>query len=117
VINHNTKICNKHFIPEDFVCGGGDPLAPRHLLKKIAIPSVFPWQGARFQRMTTTLQLALGEKQRNEHYVQDHEDITALNVSDSVEFDNADTDCLDVASNSAEIERSLLLVQQNQGEV
>jgi len=54
--------------------------------------------------MTTTSQLALGEKQRNEHYVQDHEDITALHVSDSVEFDNADTDCLDVASNSAEIE-------------
>ena len=42
----------------------------------------------------------------NEHYVQDHEDITELHVSDSidsVEFDNADTDSLNVASNSTEI--------------
>lgn len=70
VINSNTKICSKHFIPVDFVCGGGDPLATRCVLKEIAIPSVFPWQTSKFQRTTTTSRLAAGEKQRGENYLQ-----------------------------------------------
>jgi len=37
-IRNNTKVCSKHFTPDDFACGGGEPLAPRHVLKKTAIP-------------------------------------------------------------------------------
>jgi len=115
VINKYTKICNKHFIPEDFACGGGDPLALRRVLKKIAIPSVFPWQVFRIQRTTVTSQLARGEKLRGENYVQvpDHEDITECHISEdggSAEFDNVDTDYSDITSDSTEIERLQMLV-------
>lgn len=67
VINTNTKICSKHFTPEDFVYGGGIPLAPRRLLKKTAVPSIFPWSNLpKFQRTTITSQSALGQVKHQE---------------------------------------------------
>jgi len=37
-IDKNTKVCSKHFTPDNFICGGGEPLAPRRVLKTTAIP-------------------------------------------------------------------------------
>ena len=58
VINKNTKICSKHFKPEDFHCGGGNPQAARHTLKKTAVPSLFPWASFSKERTTITSQKA-----------------------------------------------------------
>ena len=58
VINKNTKICSEHFKLEDFLCGGGNPQAARHTLKKTAVPSLFPWASVNKEYTTTTSQKA-----------------------------------------------------------
>ena len=58
VINKNTKICSEHFKLEDFLCGGGNPQAARRTLKKMAVPSLFPWASVNKEYTTTTSQKA-----------------------------------------------------------
>ena len=51
VINTNTKVCSEHFTADDY--SGKDPEAARRILKKIAVPSLFPWNSDKgFQRAT-----------------------------------------------------------------
>lgn len=54
MINEKTKVCSEHLKPEDYLCGGENPHAPRCLLKSTAVPSLFPWT----ERTTTTSQRA-----------------------------------------------------------
>ena len=51
VINRNTKVCSEHFTADDY--SGKDPQAARCVLKKTAVPSLFPWNSDKvFQRTT-----------------------------------------------------------------
>ena len=51
VINTNTKVCSEHFTADDY--SGKDPEAARRVLKKTAVPSLFPWNSDKgFQRAT-----------------------------------------------------------------
>lgn len=57
VINE-IKVCSEHLKPEDYLCGGENPHAPRCLLKSTAVPSLFPWSSISTERTTTTSQRA-----------------------------------------------------------
>ena len=95
VIHKSTKVCSKHFTPDDFTCGGGEPFAPRRVLKKSAIPSVFPWSSSTSERTTTTSKLAAGEKQRSDNYLQASSELTdefSIELSDGAEFSEVDVD-------------------------
>ena len=101
VINKNTKLCSKHFTPEDFVYGGGIPLAPRRLLKKTAIPSIFPWDYLpKFQRTTITSQNAVARAKKHEE-----SPIQAASDTESSDCENngqLDTIICDSSSDSTE---------------
>ena len=63
-INGNTKICSDHFNLEDFTLGSADEHASRCVLKRTAIPSIFPWSNTNpCQRTTQTSQKARAEVQ------------------------------------------------------
>ena len=51
VINRNTKVCSEHFTADDY--SGKDPQAARRVLKKIAVPSLFPWNSDKVFKRTT----------------------------------------------------------------
>ena len=70
VINQNTKVCSEHFTADDY--SGKDPGAARRVLKKTAIPSLFPWNSDKgFQRTThnsnktDSTQLSIETSQQN----------------------------------------------------
>jgi len=49
VINNSTKACSELFTADDY--SGNDPEASRCVLKKTAVPSLFPWNSYKvFQR-------------------------------------------------------------------
>ena len=62
-----TKMCSNHFTIEDYTLGSRDELAAWRVLKKTAIPSLFPWSNAKCERTTRTSQKARTEIQANDH--------------------------------------------------
>lgn len=91
----------KTFTPEDFVYGGGVPLAPRCLLKKTAIPSIFPWNmSPKPQRTTRLSQNAAG--QAKQHEKSHTQGATDTELSDYEYDGELDTIISDSSSDSTE---------------
>ena len=92
----------KAFAPDNFICGGGELLAPRRVLKITAIPSLFPWKTSSSECTTTTSQLAAGDKQRSYSYLPVNSELSDESSTDtrdgaefSVDIDSvSEVDCL-----------------------
>jgi len=83
-------VYSKHFTPDDFICGGGKPLAPRHVLKTTAIPLLFPWKTSSSECTTTTSRLAAGEKQCSYSYLAVNSELSDESSTDTSDGDGAE---------------------------
>ncbi|PSN55980.1 hypothetical protein C0J52_02156 [Blattella germanica] len=82
-VNKHTKVCSKHFKPEDFIQPQG---TKRRLLKKGVVPSIFSWTqsngvGSSNKKNETTVKES--EKKKDRNTKKDNESTTTLDLSTS----------------------------------
>jgi len=88
VINANTKVCSEHFTADDY--SGKDPEAARHVLKKAAVPSLFPWNSYKvFKHITHNSNKTCTDSAQSSETSQQHgiEFVLAEDVNETQDVD------------------------------